>query len=298
MAYEEKACAGQIVDVLSHGDLQITVARLGAELISLRKGGAGFLYRDGDLSAPASGWKNHATVMGYYVHRLKNESTLYRGEEIRGGTHSFLRHKTFPAPKVTAEALTYTLTEADIAAEEYPLPVNFQITYRLSGDMLMVEFRLENQAPDLEAHVSFGLHPGFACGAMEQGEVLFLAGRYRRHLAPDNFLSGQTEELDLPAGPMPFSKKDLPESFLLEPVGVAPVLCFVDQASGRRVELDFSQAPYFTLWSDGGPFLCVEPCWGLPDHHEQRPFEKKLGIQVIPPKGVLEKSFSMRPLLS
>jgi galactose mutarotase-like enzyme len=42
------------------------------------------------------------------------------------------------------------------------------------------------------------------------------------------------------------------------------------------------------LWSDGNPFICIEPCWGLPDHHEQRPFEQKLGIQVIPAGGKRE----------
>jgi len=50
-----------------------------------------------------------------------------------------------------------------------------------------------------------------------------------------------------------------------------------------------------TLWSDGGPFLCVEPCWGLTDHHEQRAFEKKQGIQIIPPGGELRASFRMTP---
>ena len=33
--------------------------------------------------------------MGYFLHRLKDERSLYRGQEIRGGTHSFLRHKNF-----------------------------------------------------------------------------------------------------------------------------------------------------------------------------------------------------------
>jgi len=28
----------------------------------------------------------------------------------------------------------------------------------------------------------------------------------------------------------------------------------------------------------GGPFLYVEPCLGLADHHEQRVFEEKEGI--------------------
>ena len=52
-------------------------------------------------------------------------------------------------------------------------------------------------------------------------------------------------------------------------------------AGGRRTELDGSQAPYVTLWSDGHDFICVEPCWGLPDAHEQVPFEQKAGIQTI-----------------
>ena len=44
---------------------------------------------------PAKGWANHATVMGYFLHRIKDERTLYRGQEIRGGTHSFLRGKVW-----------------------------------------------------------------------------------------------------------------------------------------------------------------------------------------------------------
>ena len=56
--------------------------------------------------------------------------------------------------------------------------------------------------------------------------------------------------------------------------------------------------PYVTLWSDGGPFLCVEPCWGLTDHHEQRAFENKQGIQTISPGGKLRASLSMAPQLA
>jgi galactose mutarotase-like enzyme len=52
------------------------------------------------------------------------------------------------------------------------------------------------------------------------------------------------------------------------------------------------------LWSDGGPFLCIEPCWGLTDHHQQRAFENKEGIQTIAPGGVLHASFSMAPELA
>jgi hypothetical protein len=33
----------------------------------------------------------------------------------------------------------------------------------------------------------------------------------------------------------------------------------------------------------------------LTDHHEQRAFEKKQGIQIIPPGGELRASFRMTP---
>ena len=90
---------------------------------------------------------------------------------------------------------------------------------------------------------------------------------------------------------MPFSKTELPGSILLELVDVPrPQFSYVDPPSGRWVTLDLTGVPYMTLWSDGGPFLCVEPCWGLPDHHEQRAFEQKEGIQTIPPGGELRAS--------
>jgi galactose mutarotase-like enzyme len=49
------------------------------------------------------------------------------------------------------------------------------------------------------------------------------------------------------------------------------------------------------LWSDGGPFLCLEPCWGLTDHHDQCAFEDKEGNQKIPPGKRLKVSFVVTP---
>ena len=93
-----------------------------------------------------------------------------------------------------------------------------------------------------------------------------------------------------------FQGDELPGSVILELADVPRrVFSYVDPPSGRWVTLDLTGVPYVTLWSDGGPFLCVEPCWGLTDHHEQRAFEKKQGIQTIPPGGELRASFTMTP---
>ena len=297
---------GHTLDVLtdSANGMRITVSRLGAELVGIERRNSagewvGFLFRDGDVSAHASGWANHATVMGYFSHRLKNERTTYRGHEMRGGTHSFLRHKVFHAPQVTLLgtcSLAYRLDPAQIAPEEYPFKVAFTITYSLDVRVLKVTFRFENQEPKTSAHVSFGLHPGFAAASLDSASLLMPAGTYIRHFAKENFLTGKTEEFDFPGGPMPFKKSELPDSFLLELKKVdMPLFTFTDDGSGRAVMLNYSGAPYITIWSSGQAFLCVEPCWGLPDNEEQRPFEAKLGIQEIAPRGTLTRSISMAP---
>ena len=97
---------------------------------------------------------------------------------------------------------------------------------------------------------------------------------------------------------MPFAREKLPGSYIFELVDVPErVFTFVDPPSGRTVAIDLTGVPYLTLWSDGGPFLCVEPCWGLTDHFEQRAFEDKEGIQKIAPGQDLVASFSIEPRL-
>jgi galactose mutarotase-like enzyme len=282
---------------------RIQVNNLGAELVSVARhatdrGWAGYLYRDGEVKAAPQGWQSHATVMGYFLHRIKGERTLYEGDEIRGGNHSFLRHKKFADPEIVlAEraTLSYSLPADQILLTEYPRKVSFRINYTLDRDTVEVSFIFQNEETERPSHVSFGLHPGFAVSSVEQARVVLPRGTYRRYLAPNNFLSGETVEFESDGATMPIKPFELPGSFLLETIeSDSYVVRLLDYGLNRQVELDFSDAPYFTIWSDLNPFICIEPCWGLPDHEDQRPFEKKLGIQVIPPQETLTRRFSMR----
>ena len=306
-SHSEENRDGRHLDVLTDEEngLRIIVSRLGAELISLARMDEaghwlGFLYRDDDVSASTEGWANHATVMGYYLHRLKNGCSLYRDREIKGGTHGFLRSKTWhligSSTEGTGASLKYQIKPDDFSLTEYPLRVSVDLTYEIDANQVRVLFDFRSHEPELTAHVSFGLHPGFAATSFESFHLQMPRGFYRRYFSPGNFLSGETRDIEFAGGEMPFLRTDLPGSVILELVDVPrPQFSYVDPPSGRWVTLDLTGVPYVTLWSDGGPFLCVEPCWGLTDHHEQRPFEQKQGIQVIPALGELRASFSMSP---
>lgn len=294
---------GAVLDVLTDDEngYRLTVNRRGGEMIGLEARDAagewkGFLYRDGEAAPPASGWANHATVMGYFLHRLWQEKSLYRGHLITGGNHSFLRNFDFDAPVAEDGALTYSVPADRVPPTAYPLKVSLKLSYGLGPEGVRIAFAFTNEEPELEAHVSFGIHPGFAVASVEEAKILFPAGTYVRHLAPGNFLSGETVQIEHEGGEAPFPKADLPGSFILGLPEVAEgEFLLEDPAAGRRVRLDFSEVPYLTLWSDMHPFICIEPCWGLPDSNPPTAFEDKPGIQVIPVGGVLRKSFGIKP---
>jgi galactose mutarotase-like enzyme len=308
-SHSEEKLGDRHLDTLSDEEngLRIVVSRVGAELISLARINeagewTGFLYRDNDLSTPSQGWANHATVMGYYLHRLKNGRSLYRGREIKGGNHGFLRSKTWRLVDYSAgesASLKYEITPQDFSTTEYPLKVSVDLTYTIDTNGVSVLFEFRNHEPELTAHVAFGLHPGFAASSFESFRFQMPRGCYRRYFSPGNYLSEETRDVEFDGGEMPFSRTELPGSIILELLDVQRrKFSYVDPPSGRWVMLDLTRVPYLTLWSDGGPFLCVEPCWGLTDHHDQRAFEDKRGIQTIPPRGELRASFSITPQLA
>ena len=272
--------------------LRLIVSRTGAEPVSLAlrdEQGVlqGFLWRDGEVEKPVSGWANHATVMGYYVHRLWQQESVYDGHVIKGGTHGFLRHHQFGKPLVDLEAgpLSYMVEPSVIPVEAYPYKVALRLTYTLKAGTFGMRFEFENRE-EHPVKLSFGWHPGFAVGSLASARLLLPPGLYRREMTPGDFLDGTTQEIEFAGGEMPFAKKDLPGSYLLDLSGVkerrfvleAPAL---NGGPGHRVICDYSEAPYLTLWSNGAPFLCVEPCWGLPDSNPPVAFEQKKGLVTI-----------------
>ena len=289
----------QITD--EEAGLRLAICRTGAEPVSLARRDAdgnwhGFLWRDGEVGKPAGGWGNHATVMGYFVHRLWKQESVYEGHVIKGGNHGFLRSFAFEAPEVdlAAGSITYSVVPERIPAEAYPYRVALKLTYAVADEALRMTFAFEN-LEEREVALGFGWHPGFAVGDLASARMILPPGTYVREMAPGDFLDGTVQEIPFAGGEMPFAKDHLPGSYLLDLAGV-PDKTFVLEAPalGNRIECDYSEVPYLTLWSNGDPFLCVEPCWGLPDSNPPVSFEKKKGIRRIPALGSLTASVAIR----
>ena len=91
---------------------------------------------------------------------------------------------------------------------------------------------------ELTAHVGFGLHPGFGATSFDSFRFEMPAGLYRRHFSPNNYLSGETEEIQFAGGEMPFPKEKLPGSYILELVDVPDrTFTYFDPPTGRESSL-------------------------------------------------------------
>ncbi len=117
--YSENVSDGVSLDILTGDQFKIAVNRKGCRAHqpccqAPSETGRVFFYRDGETGKPESGWANHATVMGYYLHRLWQEQSTYRGHLIKGGNHGFLRAFDFDAPQ-SRQKIAHLLTFPRIA---------------------------------------------------------------------------------------------------------------------------------------------------------------------------------------
>ena len=193
---------GQTLDVLESSACRIMVNRTGAELISLarrefrrlaglslsgrRDGRAGFrlgkpCHCDGLLSASP----------------LEGTVSLSWCADSRWQSWIPLRHFVFDPPEVTERALLYRVPVSRVPPRRLSAQGFSGVELSIVGGWPTRGIFFTNEEPELDAHVSFGLHPGFAvssvktcrcsfpralmCGIMHRG--IFSTGARRQSLS-------------------------------------------------------------------------------------------------------------------
>ncbi len=301
------------LDVVEGPGLSLAVRRRGAEAISLawrdpHRGRIGLLWRDGEVDDPPRFWKSHAPILFPIVGGLHDHaSRTIAGEDVGfRGLHGFVRHQDLLLVEAGQRdggfALRYRLEADDVTRAMYPWEFVFEATYVLFADRLEVVFAIENRDARAMPY-QVGWHPGFAAplvpGAGDKAgcHVRLPARAFDRLLNDDRcFLTGQRAPMD-GSGDFPFSEKGLDLTYMFDLSSVAPadravMLMDPDESFGVRVA--FPDYPHLGLWSDAGaPFVCIEPWQGMDDHVTQEPFDRKLGIVLLPPGGRDERRASV-----
>lgn len=293
------------------------IKRLGAEVIAYdvfdRKSGKllPLLWNNGKENLPFEGaWKNHSTILFPIVGGLKNDkSKTTTGETITlQGNHGFARYSIFElvsAETVDSAKATYRIGASAETKKSYPFDFELTLIYELKEDSLSLTFQIQNHDKKV-LPCQFGWHPGFSTdlglgGKRADWTLSFPEGLYKQYLVldtGDSFLTGETKVHSF-NGSIPLDEHSLYCTLMYDVVNTANRrVRMYNNKLQRGVEVLFHDFPQIGFWANKGQeYLCIEPWQGLDDHEEQEPFDKKVGMLLIPTGGKISRTAKIVPIM-
>ena len=282
--------------ILLVGDgMTATVKPLGAELCSLRTvGGYELIWQAG------SAWRRHAPVLFPIVGRLAGDALRHEGRTTRLTQHGFARDRVFTVTERTASSCTLTLEDDDETRAMFPFAFRLVVGYRLDGDMLTTDYRLENTAgTDLLA--SLGAHPAFRWPLVDG--VAKAAHRLvfeRPEPAPllrlrDGLIASEQVASPLEGRVLPLSDALFAQDALIFERPASRRIRYEASGTEMAIEVAWDGFTELGIWSKPADFVCIEPWSGLSDRSGfAGEWADKPGLVRVPPGAAATRSLSFQ----
>jgi galactose mutarotase-like enzyme len=140
---------------ISKGDITAVVSTLGAELQSLKRGDAEYLWQ-GD----AEFWGGRSPLLFPNTGRVWDNRYRHNGEEYTINIHGFARHMEFQPVEVATSKVTLGIRSTEETKREYPFDFFLFVTYEVLADGLSVNLFVRNESAE-DMHFQIGAHPAF-----------------------------------------------------------------------------------------------------------------------------------------
>lgn len=282
-------------DAIENDVIAIRIARLGAELISLKikKDGewVGLLVNDDDTDPQHDYWKRHAPFLFPIVGGLQNDTSITSdGKTISLPSHGFARITTFNKINSGSDNekawIEYSISTPDL--KKYPWDCSLTIRYTLTDKTLNTEIITQNNSNETMWY-QFGWHPGFKApisgdaSKRNNVEISIPNGTYTlKGVDPECLLTNEDSDLTV-SKPLTLSDKELKDTFILDMESVDNRwVSLYDPESNIKTTLTFDDYPHLGLWAlPNAPYICLEPWQGCDDYVDQSPFDQKFGIASL-----------------
>lgn len=140
---------------ISNGTLDVDISTLGAELMSVKRGGAEYLWQ-GDKTY----WGGRAYNLFPICGRLTEGKYVYRGKEYEMNLHGFLRKSELKAEKIADDKIIFTLESDERTLAMYPFRFVYSISYTLDNGKILIKISVTNKGDD-KMYFALGGHHGF-----------------------------------------------------------------------------------------------------------------------------------------
>ncbi len=271
--------------VLKNEQLEAVFTSKGAELISLKKLGKEFIFRDANI------WGYSAPVLFPICGGLKDDKFILDGKEYTLAKHGFCRDAQFSVESISDTSITFLLTDSPETLTMYPFSFEFRIIYTIDKDALCVEYRTTNKT-NKSMYYSVGCHEAYLCPeGIENYTIVFDEKEtLDSHIVRGNLLDYETVRIIESSSELPLKY----DYFSIDALAFSKIksesvtLCAND--GERIVKVDFPGFSHLLLWTKNtcdAPYICIEPWCGFPDMVDSEyDITKRPGIIKVAPQAV------------
>lgn len=280
--------------------LHIKIKSKGAELCNITsvKNHTEFMWQ-----ANPKVWGSHAPNLFPIIGSMKADSYIYNDRTYTMPKHGFVRHNDkLTVSNQSKSSIAFKLVSNDELYEYYPFLFEFEITYTLSNNTLIIHHSVKNK-DSKPLYFSLGGHPAFNCPLLadENYSDYFLEFEVEEHSSTYllNMENGLVTNRTKPVFSNGNKIKLHPDLFNND------ALIFKDLKSrkvdlthntkGKVLTVAFKDFPYLGIWAKpNAPYVCIEPWLGIADHENtDQKLETKEGIIKLEADSTFNAEYSI-----
>lgn len=281
--------------------LSVTIAAHGAELSSIYD-----KANDRELvwQADPAFWNRHAPVLFPNVGKYYGGHFTYNGTDYPMGQHGFARDTEFEQAASGENFVTYRLCADEESKKVYPFDFVLEITHRLNGNRLTVEWNVKN-TDNKEMYFTIGGHPAFNVNVLpdtdfEDYSLVFKEGTEKLSYVLLDAESGtaigdKVYELELTDSKYALKKDMFDKDALVFDGGQIEWAALALPDGKLYIALESKGFPNFGIWSKpGAPYVCLEPWCGRCDNKGfEGEISEKPGIIALKAGETFKKSYDI-----
>lgn len=220
-------------------------------------------------------WGRQSPVLFPIVGKIKDNETIIEDSICKMTQHGFARDMEFDLKEKTRNSLLFKLTSEKVDKSKYPYEFELYIAYTLNEEKINIQWSVKN-IDSKEIYFSIGAHPAFNISSAEELEDYFLEFECRENVEEVTLTKEGYHDKFVPVEK--FTKLSLkPKNFEND----AMIFTNIDKISIKNkkddlcVGVHMKDFPLVGIWTPyykeenlTAPFVCIEPWYGLADHHD------------------------------
>jgi len=247
---------------LTNQQLTVIIAKMGAELKSVRMNGTEYLWE-----GRPEVWSSSAPLMFPICGGLKNDTFTYLGKTYTLPKHGYARKSLFTLESQEDTRAVFLLTSNEETRKCFPFDYELRVIYTLDGNAIDVTYEVKNLTKG-EMYFSIGSHEAYYTPeGIEDYDVVFPQNEtLNACVLYGPLLSDQRTPIIKDTNVLPLYDKYFTIDALVFKEICSRSATLRNRKTGRAVRVDFPYADYFVLWhKPNAPYMCLEPWAGIPD---------------------------------